>query len=85
MSSTTAPDLFPSSRRSRNLGSPAAIAQQLAPNENEHQELHADAMHCVRVLIAEPIVLNALASRSKQPLIDRLPDKHPLAGGAGIA
>ena len=26
-----------------NVGSPAAIAQQLAPNENEHQELHADA------------------------------------------
>jgi hypothetical protein len=51
----------------------------------EHEELEAEFLEAVRVLIAAgDIVINAAESTSKKELSTRLPDKHAAAGG-GIA
>lgn len=58
------------------------LPEQLAPNQSAHEQAKAELMDCVKVLIAGgELVTEAVASRSKKTLVERLPDVQVLAGG----
>jgi hypothetical protein len=62
------------------------LPTRLAQRDGDHDRLHAELADCVRVLVAaRSVVVPALESSSRKPLLERLPDAHAAADGGLVA